>query len=93
LKVALGRQQLFVGRIAFEQLLDHAEALVATRALRGSVCGSPVQDVRAQRRHEAAAPLPPKCSVCGGREVELWLFVKRDEAAVGEGDAALIQYV
>jgi hypothetical protein len=21
-----------------------------------------------------------KCSACGGREVELWLFVKRDEA-------------
>ena len=24
--------------------------------------------------------LPLKCAACGGREVELWLFVKRDEA-------------
>jgi hypothetical protein len=24
--------------------------------------------------------LPLKCAVCGGREIELWLFVKRDEA-------------
>lgn len=24
--------------------------------------------------------LPLKCTACGGREVELWLFVKRDEA-------------
>ena len=24
--------------------------------------------------------LPLKCTDCGGREVELWLFVKRDEA-------------
>lgn len=24
--------------------------------------------------------LPLKCSACSGREVELWLFVKRDEA-------------
>lgn len=24
--------------------------------------------------------LPLKCSACGAREVELWLFVKRDEA-------------
>ena len=24
--------------------------------------------------------LPLKCSGCGGREVELWLFVKRDKA-------------
>jgi hypothetical protein len=26
--------------------------------------------------------LPLKCTCCGGREVELWLFVKRDEAEV-----------
>lgn len=24
--------------------------------------------------------LPLKCAACGEREVELWLFVKRDEA-------------
>jgi hypothetical protein len=24
--------------------------------------------------------LPLKCSACGGREVELWLFVTRDDA-------------
>ena len=24
--------------------------------------------------------LPFKCSACGGRDVELWLFVKRSEA-------------
>jgi hypothetical protein len=24
--------------------------------------------------------LPLKCRACGGRDVELWLFVKRDEA-------------
>jgi hypothetical protein len=47
----------------------------------------------AQRRHEAAASLPLKCSVYGGREVELWLFARRDEADAGEGDATLIQRV
>ena len=27
--------------------------------------------------------LPLKCAACGGREVELFLFVKRDEAERG----------
>ena len=30
--------------------------------------------------------LPLKCSACGGREVELWLFVKSEEAEAWVGD-------
>jgi len=30
--------------------------------------------------------LPLKCSGCGGRDVELWLFVKRGEANYWAGD-------
>ncbi len=33
--------------------------------------------------------LPLKCSTCGGREVELWLFVKRSEAEAW-ADAAVV---
>lgn len=29
--------------------------------------------------------LPLKCAACGGREVELWLFVDGDEAEAWEG--------
>ena len=80
---ALADACLATGTAAFA-LARLALSALSSGAVSKPEGGEPV--LSAQRRHEAAAPLPPKCSVCGWRKVGLWLFVKRDEADVGEGD-------
>jgi hypothetical protein len=57
-------------------------ALSSLRTLRASAAR---QDRRAQRRHEAAASLPPRCSVYGEREVELCCSLSVTKATWARG--------